>query len=209
LSYQVRQMRPEDIPQVSEIDREAFHSGWTQTDFKSELKNPLAHYIVVADEKAPLPATETIPRSGPRNLLAKIKEILGYRPKTPPEARQYIYGFAGFWVMADEAHITNIAVREQHRRQGLGELLLLSIFELAGKLDAGLLTLEVRASNIPAQKLYLKYGFSEVGLRKGYYTDDKEDALIMSTEDISSASFKARFEKLKQNYLKRYNHTGT
>ena len=202
-------MHEEDIPQVKEIDREAFNPGWAQTDFKNELKNPLAHYIVAADAETRTiePAIEATPESNPDNLLAKIKAFFGYKTKTSPKISQHVYGFAGFWIMADEAHVTNIAVREKHRRQGIGELLLLSIIEIASKLEARLLTLEVRASNLPAQNLYLKYGFKEAGLRKNYYTNDREDALIMSTEDLSSAAFKAHFRKSKQNYLKKYNQT--
>ncbi len=199
-------MCQEDIPQVNEIDREAFFSGWTQTDFRGELKNPLAHYIVVADEKAEVqePETKTAFSSSFLDFVVRIGRLLGYEDKSPTKARQYILGFAGFWIMADEAHITNIAVREQHRRQGIGGLLLISVVELARSLNARIITLEVRISNIPAQDLYSKYGFEQVDLRKGYYTDNKEDAAIMSTEDINSALFKAHFKALKQNYSNRY-----
>jgi ribosomal-protein-alanine N-acetyltransferase len=106
--------------------------------------------------------------------------------------------------MADEAHITNVAVRKILRRQGIGELLLIALVELAAKLDARIITLEVRASNITAQSLYSKYGFTQVGLRRSYYTDDKEDGVIMSTPDISSATFQARLRQLKQAHFKRW-----
>lgn len=106
--------------------------------------------------------------------------------------------------MADEAHITNIAVREIHRRQGIGELLLISIIDLATGLNAGKLTLEVRASNIAAQSLYYKYGFTQVGLRRGYYTNNKEDAILMSIEDITSASFQSRLNRLKKAHSQKW-----
>jgi len=80
----------------------------------------------------------------------------------------------------------------------------LSIIDRAAKLRARIVTLEVRASNIVAQSLYYKYGFNQVGLRRGYYMDNKEDAIIMSTEDISSAPFKERFEQLRQAYYEKW-----
>ena len=108
-------------------------------------------------------------------------------------------GFAGLWMLADEAHITNIAVREKHRRQGIGETLLIAIVELAIELGAHLITLEVRASNSEVQKLYAKYGFVRVGLRRGYYTDNREDAVLMSIEDVESA--RVRLESLKRAHF--------
>ena len=159
---QLRLMRQEDVPQVTEIDREAFPTLWPPANYQRELKNGLAHYIVACDA----------------------------------EAGQYIIGFAGLWMLVDEAHITNIAVREKHRRQGIGETLLIAIVELAIELGANLITLEVRASNSEAQKLYAKYGFVRVGLRRGYYTDNREDAVLMSIENAKSA--KARLERLKR-----------
>ena len=109
-----------------------------------------------------------------------------------------IIGFAGLWMLVDEAHITNIAVREKHRRQGIGEELLIGIIDLAIKLGANLITLEVRASNAEAQKLYGKYGFVRVGLRRGYYTDNREDAVLMSIEDVKSSQVKKKLEELKR-----------
>jgi len=156
----LRSMTQEDIPQVTEIDREAFPTLWPPANYEREMKNGLAHYIVASDEEG------------------------------------YIMGFAGLWLLVDEAHITNIAVREKHRRQGIGERLLIAIIELAIELGANLITLEVRASNSEAQKLYAKYGFIRVGLRRGYYTDNREDAVLMSLEDARAA--KGRLESLKR-----------
>ena len=88
--------------------------------------------------------------------------------KPSPSIRQYIVGFAGIWVLADEAHITNIAVRQRYQLRGIGELLLISIIDLAKELKASIMTLEVRTSNIAAQNLYSKYGFTQVGIRRDY-----------------------------------------
>jgi ribosomal-protein-alanine N-acetyltransferase len=106
-------------------------------------------------------------------------------------------------MMVDEAHIINLAVRSSSRGKGIGELLLISSIDIAAQLQARVLTLEVRTSNIVAQNLYSKYGFSEAGIRKGYYTDNKEDAIIMTTEDISSIEFEKLFSELKEKHLKK------
>lgn len=90
-----------------------------------------------------------------------------------------VAGYAGLHCVLDEGYIDNIAVREEYRRQGVaGELL--GAFLRFGKANLAFLTLEVRASNEPAIALYTKYGFKEVGRRKGYYDAPKEDAVLMT-----------------------------
>jgi ribosomal-protein-alanine N-acetyltransferase len=113
-------------------------------------------------------------------------------------------GFAGFWIMTDEAHIISIATREIHRRQGIGELLLISVIDLAAELKARIITLEVRASNTTAQSLYHKYGFIQVGLRRGYYIDNHEDGILMLSEDINSAPFQEHLQQLKQAHFRKW-----
>lgn len=91
-----------------------------------------------------------------------------------------IIGYAGFWLMADECHISTIATHLDWRGRGLGELLLLNILFMANEQAAQLVTLEVRQSNLTAQALYHKYQFAIVGERRRYYKDTGEDALIMT-----------------------------
>ena len=102
--------------------------------------------------------------------------------------------------MATEAHIVNIAVRRPYRRQGIGELLLRSLIETALAKKASIITLEVRASEDIARSLYLKYGFNIEGVRRGYYLDNREDAVIMTAIDIESAKFNARLQGLKESH---------
>lgn len=90
-----------------------------------------------------------------------------------------VIAFGGMWLIMDEAHITNIAVHPDYRGQGIGDLLLRALIEVAEREGIFQLTLEVRPSNYPAIQLYYKYGFEVVGRRKGYYEDDGEDALVM------------------------------
>ncbi|HEU4962572.1 MAG TPA: ribosomal protein S18-alanine N-acetyltransferase [Bacilli bacterium] len=93
-----------------------------------------------------------------------------------------VIGYAGMWVILDEAHITNIAILPDCRGRKYGEMLMREMIALAMAHGADRMTLEVRVSNTPAQKLYEKLGFESHGVRKGYYTDNNEDALIMWAE---------------------------
>lgn len=95
------------------------------------------------------------------------------------EKEGQIVGYCGMWLIVDEAHITNIAVLPDFRGQKLGEAILRMIMEVAKKRGAKTMTLEVRVSNTVAQSLYRKLGFMNGGIRKNYYTDNYEDALVM------------------------------
>jgi ribosomal-protein-alanine N-acetyltransferase len=90
-----------------------------------------------------------------------------------------IIGYVGMWVILEESHITNIAVDPAYRRRKVAQRLLEDTFRRARELGATRITLEVRASNSSAQDLYTKMGFVNRGLRKGYYTDTNEDAVVM------------------------------
>jgi ribosomal-protein-alanine N-acetyltransferase len=93
--------------------------------------------------------------------------------------RTRVAGYAGLWHILNEGHITNFAVDEPYRRQGIGSMLLAALIELAAAYNMIGLTLEVRAGNDAALALYAKYGFKPEGLRRNYYTDPREDAVIM------------------------------
>jgi len=93
-----------------------------------------------------------------------------------------VIGYGGLWLILDEAHITNIAVSSQYRGQGIGKLIMEGLIEICEEKGINNMTLEVRKSNIVAQSLYKKYGFVNCGVRPGYYTDTKEDAIIMWRE---------------------------
>ncbi len=88
-------------------------------------------------------------------------------------------GYAGMWQVCDEGHITNIAVHPEYRSSGVGSRLMEALLAAAGERSMTALTLEVRRSNHHAQALYRKYGFEDGGLRKAYYADNNEDAVIM------------------------------
>ena len=98
------------------------------------------------------------------------------------EVGERIVGYAGIWIILDEGHITNIAVDPAFQRQGIGQGLMDVLTMAAVKRGVVAMTLEVRVSNSGAQALYTKLGFEPNGIRKEYYQDDKEDALIMWRE---------------------------
>jgi len=97
-----------------------------------------------------------------------------------------VVGFGGVWLMVDEAHVTTIGVHPDWRRQGVGRRLLVALIDLSEELHASRVTLEVRAGNLAAQALYADLGFEVAGRRSNYYTDDGEDALMMTTPSLRS-----------------------
>jgi len=109
-----------------------------------------------------------------------------------------VVGYAGTWHIIDEGHITTFAVKKDYLRNHIGEAIMQKIIEDCYQNNIKYLTLEVRVSNIPAIKLYEKYGFQSLGTRKGYYQDNNEDALIMWTENIFYDKFKSIYQKNKE-----------
>jgi ribosomal-protein-alanine N-acetyltransferase len=108
-----------------------------------------------------------------------------------------VVGFAGLWVMVDEAHVTTFAVDPRWRRRGIGERMLLALLDISVARHAREATLEVRLSNMPARRLYEKYGFRPVGIRPRYYSDNGEDALIMTTDALESPAMRDRIAALR------------
>lgn len=102
-----------------------------------------------------------------------------------------IVGFAGIWMMVDEAHITTFGVHPDWRRQAIGRQLLLNLCEISIAIGARRMTLEVRESNASARGLYGGFGFEVLGRRHAYYTDDGEDALVMTTPDLDEPTMRS------------------
>jgi ribosomal-protein-alanine N-acetyltransferase len=184
LPYVVEPMRLRDIKEVMEIERVSFPSPWSARAYRYELLgNDLSYYFVARQRWTEEPEL---------GLLAKARRSLGVEMRPP------ILGHSGFWLMLGEAHISTIAVQPNWRRRGIAELLLVAMLDRATELGAEKATLEVRVSNVTAQNLYYKYGFQQVGLRRHYYRDKDEDALTMSTERLTSATFQNHFQQLKR-----------
>ena len=201
MRYRVEPMRVEHIPIVHQIEKRCFTQPWPQNAYRREIQgNRMAHYFVVrrlddGDDLEPVAATSTAPTDG--GLLGKLARLFGgaEQPATTSAGLETelasIVGYAGLWLMTDEAHITTIAVDPDYQGYGIGELLLLGLIDRAQQIGARWLTLEVRVSNKVAQALYEKYTFKEMGVRRRYYSDNNEDALVMWTDPIESESFQA------------------
>jgi ribosomal-protein-alanine N-acetyltransferase len=198
--YIIRFMEYEDIPQVAQIDREAFPGEWmfrSQSAYKQDLDNPSIRYVVACKEKhVPESEGQAMPK------LPWFKRLFSYRRRL--NTSEDIVGFSGFWMLMREAHIIAIGVRNGYRRLGIGEGLLIATIELAQIVNANAVTLEVRASNEIAQELYRKYGFQVVGRRLKYYSSDGEDAIIMSTDSITSLPYQASFQQLKKDFAQEH-----
>ncbi len=205
--YAIRRMEKEDFRQVTEIDREVFPTQWPPPNYRQELNNKIAYYIVAHDTARTTVISPTPPERSSTGFLSHFmpwsKKKQAHQNEANLYKTQYIIGFSGIWMMVGEAHITNIAVRQQYQRQGIGELLLIATIDLSRELKAETMTLEVRESNTIAQSLYGKYGFTQVGQRRGYYLDNRESAIIMSTENLRSSAFQANLEKLRDSLTRK------
>jgi ribosomal-protein-alanine N-acetyltransferase len=196
-------MSLEDIPQVLEVDRESYTLPWPASAYRREIMhNRNARYFVLREDTSD-------PRGDRQEGDSRHRLNLGFfrwtQRTTPEESarRGRIVGYAGMWLMIDEAHVTTIAVRNEVRGRGLGELLLLTLLEAAAEMGIHHVTLEVRVSNETAQNLYRKYGFKQEGLRTRYYSDNNEDAYIMTTPNIQEPAYRATIADLTSRLQER------
>jgi ribosomal-protein-alanine N-acetyltransferase len=211
--FRIEPMRIEHIPVVSAIERRCFTQPWPQNAYRREIQsNRMAHYFVArlleADEAEP-PAEQRRPTPGPEGgLFGRLSRLLrgplepAPSPALEAELRSII-GYAGLWLMTDEAHITTIAVDPDFQGNGIGELLVVALIDRARQIGARWLTLEVRVSNDVAQKLYEKYTFKEMGIRRRYYSDNGEDALVMWTDPIDSDTFQGTLLRNREALTRR------
>jgi len=193
-----------DISEVVAVDRESYPLPWPAGAYRRELNNRNARYIVLRElgDQAEDPAPP--PLEGRKSW----RTFLGWPRHAEQDGSRRsgrVIGYAGMWLVADEAHITTIAVTTARRGHGLGELLLATLIGMGYDLGIRWVTLEVRMSNEIAQRLYAKYGFHEAGVRKRYYSDNNEDALIMTTDDITLNAYQAEFKTWKANLMRRLN----
>ncbi|MCH8920503.1 MAG: ribosomal protein S18-alanine N-acetyltransferase [Chloroflexi bacterium] len=203
-------MTLDDIAQVMEVEQQSFPSIWPPTAFKREIQqNRLGRYLVAVQRRDGAPHGEETPPSirwqpgGLGRIVGGLRHILD-GDETPPEERnELVVGFVGVWLLIEEAHIVTLAVRDDYRRCGVGELLLITIIETARLAGQEVVTLECRVSNAVALRLYEKYGFQRVGIRSRYYSDDHEDAYALSVSDIGTASYERRFERLRNEHRQR------
>ena len=201
--YFIEPMVENDIEQVQAIERRSFTTTWSATTYRHELRHPANSRYIVARASTTPPPPRNAGQPARRGLLANLLPALFGSPPTIPISPYPIVGYGGLWLSVDEGHITTIAVAPEHRGRGIGELALNGLIDQGLALNADMLTLEVRVSNLVAQQLYLKYGFKPAGTRPRYYTDNGEDALIMWTESIHAATYQDRLHALREKLFER------
>lgn len=152
------------LPAIVDLDRLCLGGLWSLDGYRRELESPNSDLLVLQKAEGRRQETECISPS----------------PHPPISLPPYLLlGFACLWAIADEAHITILAIHPDYRRQGLGRFLLITLLKFACQRGLKWATLEVRASNQAAISLYQQLGFQEAGRRKRYYQDNGEDALIL------------------------------
>ena len=211
--HSVRPATIEDVPDMETVERLAFPTLFPPTRFRREVERSNTLYLLAVrdwtEEEVELGPDGLRGKGRQENLLSRIvglprlplrllyQTVGGQREKLP---QQYVVGFVGLWFVMDETHIVIIGNRPGDRRKGIGELLLIAAIEASMERKARVVTLEVRSSNKVARALYHKYGFREVGVRKRYYADNNEDAVIMTTPPIHSDEYRDHFKELSDSH---------
>ena len=139
---------------------------------------------------------QVYPRPWSPNLF--LAEIGDVRTRTYLVARvdREVVGYAGIMSYGEEAHVTTIAVDPAHHRRKIGTRLLYELMREAIRMGASAVSLEVRVTNSGAQRLYTRFGFRPVGIRKNYYQEVNEDALVMWADDIRTQEYRSRLERI-------------
>ena len=198
----VAPMTPDDLGEIMPIERQCFTDPWTRRMYLSDLTtNAMATYLVVRMAAGRWPLANSPfgwqMAATSHQLSATLAPAL--RSDALPQARRAsadvsqspILAYGGFWLMLDEAHIATIASHPDWRGCGLGQWLMLALLDAAMVRGAASSTLEVRAGNLPARRLYEKLGYEVTGVRKQYYRDG-EDGLIMTTPSLVEPAMQAR-----------------
>ncbi len=175
----IEPMREADIPTVQEIERRIFSTPWPRNAYNRELSSRNSAYYIVLRRDGSLPG------DGPP---------VGPSPGEAGRPGDQIVGYGGMWRMYDEAHVTTIGVRHDIQHSGFGRIIFAGLVQAAYDMGAKWITLEVRSSNDNAMRLYEAYGFKVIGRRRGYYTDNGEDAIVMWSDSIYSPRFRRAFE---------------
>jgi ribosomal-protein-alanine N-acetyltransferase len=186
MTLSLRYMRLTDVSQVVAIDALSFDPPWSIRTYNFEVSESNYSHMLVVD------------RALPPKPVSRWRRLLNTPP--PLISNSEIVAYGGLWHIMDESHISTIASHPSVRGQGFGELALAAMIRRSITLRASFVVLEVRVSNVIAQKLYLKYGFKTVGVKRRYYHNDGEDAYEMhlnfEKDPTYAAQFAPRYEAL-------------
>jgi [ribosomal protein S18]-alanine N-acetyltransferase len=200
-------MTEEDIGEVSRVERRCFSNTWPVSAYRRELRNAQhSYYVVMRDRPEDILQAASPPDAGDRWPRPRLSLLPFARRDQNGGGKGRIVGFAGMWNLFDEAHITTIGLDPDYRGRNLGEALLLDLIAEAVRRGAALLSLEVRVSNDVAQNLYEKYGFFVHGIRRGYYTDNREDAYVMWSPSLHDDAYLHRLVSLRDQLDRQIGH---
>ena len=141
---------------------------------------------------------EVYPRPWSFSLFLSELALKTSRAYIVARCGEEVVGYAGLMMALDDAHVTTIAVDPAWHRRHIATRLLLHLAELARERGAAHMTLEVRVGNTEAQNMYRRFGFRPAGIRKGYYAETNEDALVMWADDIAGEAYKTRLQEIAQ-----------
>ena len=187
----VAPMTPDDLDEIMPLERQCFADPWTRRMYLSDLTtNEAATYLVVRHG-------DTGTRG--RGEGQAVEDGLAVSPCLRVPASP-ILAYGGLWLLLDEAHIATVASHPDWRGCGLGQWLMLALLDAAMARGAATSTLEVRAGNLPARRLYEKLGYEVAGVRKRYYRDG-EDGLIMTTPPLADPVMQTRLGAARADVL--------
>jgi [ribosomal protein S18]-alanine N-acetyltransferase len=196
MTLTLRYMTQYDVPVVAATDKMVFDMPWAASSYSYEVNSSPYSYMSVLD------AAERAEPKGWKRLL----------PNFGDDAQSCIVAYGGMWCIQSEAHISTIATHPDWQRRGFGEVVFASMIQRAINLAAEYIVLEVRAGNASAQQLYLKYGFTVAGVKKGYYKNTGEDAYDMRL-DLAREGVLTNFRTLYQvittrhDFVDKYSNT--
>ncbi|MHB8645076.1 MAG: ribosomal protein S18-alanine N-acetyltransferase [Thermomicrobiales bacterium] len=201
LPYVIEPMTLEDLSEVHAVEVQSVPTPWPISAYRRELNNPQGNWYLVCRWRPPDGRAMERERAEERQARGLFPLFHRHPERSSPPMHAPICGFAGMWVQGDEAHVTIIGVAPAHRGRGVGEYIFTALIDEAIRRNATWITLEVRVSNLRAQRLNEKYGFSVHGTRRRYYSDDGEDAYAMSSPPANTAAYHEQFRALRQiNY---------
>lgn len=199
IEHVVERMRATDLAQVRQIERQSFATPWSAAALRHELRQHAARYLVA---RAATSVVATVPPPTRRGWFGRLLDRIA--PREPAPSPHPVTGYAGICREGSVGHITVIAVAPHWRRHGIGELLLHGLVDAATELGVDTLSLEVRVSNVAAQRLYERFGFTVSARRHDYYTDDREDALVMVTGTLRDAGYRAQLAERRAAMRQRH-----
>jgi ribosomal-protein-alanine N-acetyltransferase len=183
----IEPMRLEDLDEVAALDAAVSNPVWSREMFESELtSNQFAGFLVARVLHVGALHDEAVQGKPVRQTLnpQELRFEIGNTPAPSATGTRVVCGYIGFWIVFEELHVLNVAVHPDWRRRGVATRLVHTVFEMAIAKGVIRALLEVRASNLPAQQLYARFGFQAIARRSGYYTQPSEEALIMARDGV-------------------------